>query len=100
MLFVHGYNSSFESAALTMGGCHFLGRDFVCGIFTWPAGDGAAHCSATTSTASQPNTRWRTCEVIRIVARTPGVERIHLIAHSRGTDTVASALAELSVEAY
>jgi esterase/lipase superfamily enzyme len=28
------------------------------------------------------------------------VERIHLIAHSRGTDTLASAVAELSVEAY
>ena len=39
VLFVHGYNSTFESAALTMGElCHFLGRDFVCGIFTWPAG--------------------------------------------------------------
>ncbi len=39
VLFVHGYHSSFESAALTMGElCHFLGRDFVCGIFTWPAG--------------------------------------------------------------
>jgi esterase/lipase superfamily enzyme len=38
--------------------------------------------------------------VIRIVGRTPGVERVHLIAHSRGTDTVASALAELSAEAY
>jgi esterase/lipase superfamily enzyme len=28
------------------------------------------------------------------------VERIHLIAHSRGTDTLASALAALSAEAY
>ena len=32
--------ASFETAALTMGElCHFLGRDFVCGIFTWPAGE-------------------------------------------------------------
>ena len=39
VLFVHGYHTSFESAALTMGElCHFLGREFVCGIFTWPAG--------------------------------------------------------------
>ena len=39
VLFVHGYHSSFASAALTMGElCHFLGREFVCGIFTWPAG--------------------------------------------------------------
>jgi esterase/lipase superfamily enzyme len=39
-------------------------------------------------------------KVIRIVAQTPGVERIHLIGHSRGSDTLASAVAELSVEAY
>ena len=31
--------SASRSAALTMGElCHFLGREFVCGIFTWPAG--------------------------------------------------------------
>ena len=29
----------FETAALTMAS-HFLGRDFVCGIFSWPAGGG------------------------------------------------------------
>ena len=35
VLFVNGYNSSFEGAALVMGDlCHFLGREFVCGIFT------------------------------------------------------------------
>ena len=39
-------------------------------------------------------------KAIRIVARTPGVERLHLIAHSRGTDTLTSALAALSAEAY
>ena len=39
-------------------------------------------------------------KTIRIIGRTPGVERIHLIAHSRGTDTLTSALAALSVEAY
>jgi len=39
-------------------------------------------------------------KLIRIVSATPGLERIHFIAHSRGTDTLASALAALSVEAY
>src|SRR5690349_17188764 len=39
VLFIHGYNESFETAASTMGElCHFLGRDFVCAVFTWPAG--------------------------------------------------------------
>lgn len=102
VLFVHGYHSSFERAALTMGElCHFLGRDFVCGIFTWPAGgrrgilfgydfDGESAEYAVEDLL----------KAIRIVARTPGVERIHFIAHSRGAETLASALAELSVEAY
>ena len=102
VLFVHGYHASFEDSALTMGElCHFLGRDFVCGIFTWPAGgrrgillgydvdrDSAEYAIEDLVT------------VIRIVGRTPGVERVHLIAHSRGTDTLASALAQLSAEAY
>src|SRR4030095_9267826 len=39
-------------------------------------------------------------KTIRIIGRTPGVERVHLIAHSRGTDTLASAVAQLSAEAY
>jgi esterase/lipase superfamily enzyme len=102
VLFVHGYNTSFEGAALTMGElCHFLGRDFVCGIFTWPAG-------GQRSTLFGYNVDRESAEyavedlvkVIRIVGRTPGVERVHLIAHSRGTDTLATAVAQLSAEAY
>ena len=102
VLFVHGYNVSFESAALTMGElCHFLGREFVCGIFTWPAG---AHRGALLGYNFDRESAEYAVEdllkVIRIVARTPGVERIHLIGHSRGADTLASAVANLSVEAY
>jgi esterase/lipase superfamily enzyme len=102
VLFVHGYNTSFESAALSMGEvCHFLGRDFVCAIFTWPAGGrrgtlfGYNFDRESAEYAVQD-----LLKVIRIVAQTPGVERIHLIGHSRGSDTLASAVAELSVEAY
>ncbi len=102
VLFVHGYHSSFERAALTMGEmCHFLGRDFVCGIFTWPAGGWrGALFGYEFDRESAEYAVEDLLKVIRIVGQTPGVERIHLIAHSRGTDTVASALSELSVEAY
>jgi esterase/lipase superfamily enzyme len=102
VLYVHGYHSTFEKAALTMGDlCHFLGRDFVCGIFSWPAGGwrgtlfGYEFDRESAEYAVED-----LLKVIRIMGQTPGVERLHLIAHSRGTDTVASALAELSVEAY
>ncbi len=102
VLFVHGYHSTFESAALTMGElCHFLGRDFVCGIFSWPAGGQRGMLFGYDfDRESAEYAVEDLVKVIRIVGRTPGVERIHLIAHSRGTDTLASALAELSVEAY
>ena len=102
VLFVHGYDSSFESAALTMGEmCHFLGRDFVCGIFTWPAG--GRRGTSLGYNFDRESSEYAVADLvkaIRLVARTPGVERIHLIAHSRGTDTLASAVAELSVEAH
>ena len=102
VLFVHGFNTSFEGAALTMGElCHFLGRDFVCGIFTWPAGGhGGTLFGYEVDRESAEYAVEDLVKVIRIVGRTPGVERVHLIAHSRGTDTVATALAQLSAEAY
>jgi esterase/lipase superfamily enzyme len=102
VLFVHGYHTSFESAALTMGElCHFLGRDFVCGIFTWPAGGHRGTLFGyNVDRESAEYAVEDLVKVIRIVGRTPGVERVHLIAHSRGTDTLATALAQLSAEAH
>ncbi|HET7204430.1 MAG TPA: alpha/beta hydrolase [Steroidobacteraceae bacterium] len=102
VLFVHGYHTSFEEAALSMGElCHFLGRDFVCGIFTWPAdGRRGILFGYGFDRESSEYAVEDLLKLIRIVGRTPGVERIHLIAHSRGTDTLTSALAALSVEAY
>ena len=102
VLFVHGYRESFEDAAMTMGElCHFLGRDFVCAIFTWPAGaTGGRLFGYDVDYESSEYAVQDLVKVIRIIAATPGLERIHFIAHSRGTDTLASALADLSVQAY
>ena len=102
VLFIHGYHSSFAGAALTMGElCHFLGREFLCGIFTWPAGGGGGILFG--YQVDQESAEYATedlVKAIRIIAGTPGVERLHLLAHSRGAAILASALAELSAEAY
>ena len=102
VLFVHGYHDSFDQAALTMAQlCHFLGRDFVCAIFTWPAGGrGGILFGYDVDRESSEYAIEDLLKAIRIVGTTPGVERVHLLAHSRGTDTLASALAQLSAEAY
>ncbi len=39
VVFIHGYNNSFDDAARTTGNiCDYLGHDFVCVVLTWPAG--------------------------------------------------------------
>jgi len=102
VLFVHGVNNTFTEAALTMGEmCHFLGREFACGIFTWPAGGkkgilGGYNEDYESSTFATEHLR----KAIRTIATTPGLQRIHLMAHSRGTDMLATALSVLSIEAY
>jgi esterase/lipase superfamily enzyme len=102
VIFVHGYNNSFEDAALTMGElCHFLGREFVCGIFTWPAGgDSGILAGYNVDVESGEFAVQHLKTMIRLVAHTPGVERIHLLAHSRGTDVLSTAMREINIESY
>jgi esterase/lipase superfamily enzyme len=102
VLFVHGVANTFEDAALTMGElCHFLGREFVCAIFTWPAGGTRGvlfgyEVDYESSLFATEHLR----KTIRAIAGTPGLQKIHLLAHSRGTDVLVSAVSDLSVEAY
>ena len=102
MLYVHGVANTFRDAALTMGElCHFLGREFVCGIFTWPAGGKRGilfgyEVDYESSVFAAEHLR----KTIRAIAGTPGLERIHLIAHSRGTDVLVTAASDLNFEAY
>jgi esterase/lipase superfamily enzyme len=102
VLYVHGYHNTFRDAALTMGElCHFLGREFVCGIFTWPAGGSRGLLFGyNVDYESSVFAVEHLVKAIRTVAATPGLQRLHLLAHSRGTDILATALSELGAEAY
>jgi esterase/lipase superfamily enzyme len=81
--------------------CHFLGREFVCGIFSWPAGGSRGMMAGyNVDRESGEFAVQHLKQAIRLIAQTPGVERIHLMAHSRGTDVLVSALRELNIEAY
>ncbi len=101
VLFVHGYANTFEDAALNMGElCHFLGREFVCAVFSWPAGGGKIlYLGYDVDRESGEFAEEDLKKTIRMIADTPGLEKIHLLAHSRGTDLLASAVSDLSVEA-
>jgi len=102
VLYVHGVDNTFEDAALTMGElCHFLGREFVCAIFTWPAaGTRGVLFGYEVDYESSLFATEHLRKTIRAIAGTPGLQKIHLLAHSRGSDVLLTAVSDLSVEAY
>jgi esterase/lipase superfamily enzyme len=100
VLYVHGFNESFATAAYTTAElCHFLGREHVCTFFTWPASTtGNFLISYTTTTESGDFAVEHLKKSIRLLATTPGIEGIHILAHSRGTAVTLRAVRELGLE--
>lgn len=74
LLYVHGFNETFASAAYTAAElCHFLGRQDVCAFFTWPASaHGNPLISYTATTESALYSVGHLKKLIRTLARTPG----------------------------
>jgi len=97
ILYVHGFNETFATAAFTTADlCHFLGRESVCSFFTWPASStGNFLISYTSTTESAQYAVDHLKKTIRLLATTPGVERVQLLAHSRGTALLLDAVRSL-----
>lgn len=100
LLYVHGFNETFATAAYTTAElCHFLGREPVCAFFTWPASHtGNFLISYTNTTESGEYAVPHLKKVIRLIASRPEVERLHLLAHSRGAAVALDAVQQLMVE--
>ncbi|UCD74788.1 MAG: alpha/beta hydrolase [Phycisphaerales bacterium] len=95
-LFIHGYNNTFEDAAFRMAQLwHFLGREGVPAIYSWPAGRGGALRGYTHDRESGEFTIHHLRQFLRALAACPDIEKLHIIAHSRGTDVLTTALREL-----
>jgi esterase/lipase superfamily enzyme len=98
-IYVHGYHNGFADAAFAMAELwHFLGRIGVPLVYTWPAGYPGVF-GYTYDRESSEFTVYHLRSVLRLIASYPEVEKIHLIAHSRGTDVAVAALRELTIEA-
>jgi esterase/lipase superfamily enzyme len=96
-LYVHGYHNTFDDAAFAMAELwHFLGRIGVPIIYTWPAGYPGLF-GYTYDRESSEFTIYHLREVLGFIASFPEVEKIHLIAHSRGTDVAVTAVRELTL---
>jgi esterase/lipase superfamily enzyme len=99
LIFVHGFKNSFDHAAVSLAELwHFIGRRGVPMLYSWPA----AHKGMFgyfIDRESGEFTIYHLKNLIRSLASFPEVERINILAHSRGTDVVTTALRELIIEA-
>ena len=98
-IFVHGFHNTFDDATFAMAELwHFLGRIGIPIVYTWPAGYPGLF-GYTYDRESSEFTVYHMRKVIELISSFPEVEKIHLIAHSRGTDVALSALRELTIGA-
>jgi esterase/lipase superfamily enzyme len=97
-LYVHGVDNYFESPILRIATVwHFMGRQGVPVAYSWPAGRGGM-LGYFYDRESGEFTVINLKRTLKTIAATPGVERVHLIGHSRGGDITTTALRELNLE--
>lgn len=97
-MFIHGFNVSFDGGIFTTGELwHFLGREGVPISYSWPAGQGTLRAYEYTRESGE-FTIYHLKQTLRMIASCPDVQKVHIIAHSRGTDVMTSALRELHLE--
>jgi esterase/lipase superfamily enzyme len=97
-IYVHGFNNTLEDAVTSMAEFwHFLGREGVPIAYTWPAGVGVFKAYQYTI-ASTDFTIYHFKQLLRLIASCPEVEKVHILAHSRGTAVTTDTVRELHLE--
>jgi len=98
-VFVHGFNVNFESAVITAAALSELtGRRGVMIAYSWPAGSGSMLRGYTHDRESGEFSVFHLRETLREIADSPHVRRLNLVAHSRGTDVLTTAIREINLE--
>ncbi len=98
VLFIHGFNNTFQSSAFVLADIwHFIGRRGVPILYSWPAASGGLF-GYFVDRESGEFTIFHLKQFLRLLGDIPQVRRLHIIAHSRGTDVMTTALRELVIE--
>lgn len=97
-VYVHGAANAFEEGIGDSAQMwHFLGRRGVPITYSWPTLSSVAVRDYNYDRESGEFTVFHLKQFITALAGTPGLSKIHFIAHSRGTDVLTSALRELNI---
>ncbi len=95
LVYIHGFNTEFQdSLAVVANVWHFTGRRGVPITYSWPSGNPGLF-SYLKDRESGEFAIFHLKEFLRALAGVPGLEKIHIIAHSRGTDVATSAVREM-----
>ncbi len=98
-VFVHGFGNTMQDAAFRLAELwHFLGREGVPILYSWPAGFPGLLRGYNRDRESGEFTIFHLKEFLKALAECSEIDTIHLIAHSRGTDVAMTALRELIVQ--
>ncbi len=98
IIYVHGFNNTFDEATANLAGIwHFMGRQGVPLVYTWPAAHGGLF-GYFIDRESGEFTIFHLKNMLRLLASFDEIDNIHIIAHSRGTDVVTTAMRELIIE--
>lgn len=98
VIFIHGFNTSFEEALFTTNDIHhYSGRTTVPIAYTWPAGDGNIF-GYFHDQSSADYTIYHLKEFFRSLMSMNEIENIHVVTHSLGTRATTTALRELLIE--
>lgn len=99
LVYIHGVNNDFrDSVATTANIWHFAGRRGVPVALSWPASD-TGLLKYFRDVTSGDFSVFHVKEFLRALAGIPELARIDIIAHSRGSAIMTTALRELLIEA-
>ena len=99
VLFVHGYKNDFDDALSTMANIWQAADQGAVPIaYTWPA-DNPGLFGYFKDRESGEFSIFHLKETLRLLAGVPGLRKIQVIAHSRGTEVATAALREMIIAA-
>lgn len=91
LVFVHGYNSSFEDAAVRLAQIVAdMGFDGTAVLFSWPSAGALSGYIRDQQTAR--NAGWHLLRLLRDQLPRANPDRIHVIAHSMGSEVLSKAM--------
>jgi len=97
LLYVHGFNSRFDDTMETLARLWRATEETTLPVaFSWPSGNPGAFAYFKDRESGE-FAIFHLKRTLRILAGVPGLRRIHVVAHSRGSEVVTTALREMVI---